>query len=134
MKRLALAIGLVLTVGACVPTVQFSALPPGRDAILQAQAAERSLQHPMTVHIAARHPGSREEVSFCVAAGGRAVTVEVTRVEDERVCGFERGASASEKTEQCWRFADLRSVGEPRDATAIGYYPVRGYLSCREDT
>lgn len=134
MKRVILAIGLATAVGACVPTVKFSALPPGRDAVLKAQAAERSLRHPMTVHIASQHPTSRDEVSFCLAGGGLSVTVQVTRVEEDRVCGFERLTTPGEKVEQCWRYVDLQSIGRPRDATVIGYYPVRGYLGCREDT
>lgn len=116
--------------GACVPTVRFSALPPGRASVLEAQAAERSLRHPATVSLAAADPAYRDQVSMCLS-DGRRVTMQVTRIEQDQVCGV---AGAAPATEQCWRFADLRSVGKPYDATAIGYYAVRGYLDCREDT
>jgi hypothetical protein len=79
-----------------------------------------------TVDIGLRPLGSSE---------GTRVVIQSVRITDAGVCGREVGLSetapsAEQRPEQCWDFEDISTIGQPRDTTVVGYYPVRGYLRC----
>lgn len=132
MKRV-VAILALAGLGGCVETVKFSTLAPNAASAHQALAAEGALRHPMTRSSAEISPEMAQRLSFCVA--GQNVELYAARVTDDGVCGSVLSSGgAMTGDERCWRFDELTAIGKPRDATTIGYYPVRSYLKCSPAT
>lgn len=134
MRHLLLA-GLLL-LGACVETVKFSPVAPSRASAEAAMTAERALTHPQSVAMRGDHASMNDRLSFCTATG--LVEARAVRVTDDGVCGLEMSPTwpghpagdRPEPVERCWRYDEMTTIGRPRDGTTVGYYAVRGYLSC----
>ncbi|RZJ05222.1 MAG: hypothetical protein EON89_04790 [Brevundimonas sp.] len=126
-------LAVALSASACVATVRYAPSSPGPESARRALVAERNLTHGQA-RIARVYDPDYAPLSFCSDQGSRVEIVE-TRVTDDGVCGREisRSVTAPSSTpapERCWRYADIATIGQPRDSTAIGYFPVRGILSC----
>lgn len=138
IKRMRIAQGaacfiLALAVSACVPTVSYTSSTPDSISAHKALAAERSLTHGQA-RTSRRIDPNYTEMSFCSAEGAR-VVIHSVRVTETGVCGKEMvlstaALSTEQKPERCWGFGEISTIGQPRDATVVGYYPVRGYLRC----
>jgi len=129
------ALALALALAGCVDTVKFSSLAPTPDNVARALAAEQALTHTPTV--SRRRSGDGDWLSVCLASGGHSVELSNARIEDGKVCGIPYDPSATHAgvdVQVCYALEELQSVGLPRDATTIGYYPVRGWLKCRGET
>lgn len=129
----ALFLVVVLPTSACVATVAYTQSPASPESALRALTAERSLNHGQAQSAREHDPGYTR-ISFCTAQGSRVEAVKV-RVTDEGVCGQQidgsvTAAASTRESERCWRFEEIAMIGQPRDASVIGYYPVRGYLRC----
>ena len=129
----AVSLTIALSISACVPSVSYTSSPPDSVSAHRALVAERSLTHGQARHSRQRDPDFTE-LSFCSSEGTR-VVIQSVRITDAGVCGREVGLSetapsAEQRPEQCWDFEDISTIGQPRDTTVVGYYPVRGYLRC----
>lgn len=124
--------GLAVALSSCVDTVAYRSLPSSYVSAQRALAAERALVHPQTVAIRQIESGF-EPISFCSAEGAQ-VVVDRPQVTTTGICGrarvYSNAAGSPFNAERCWAFAEISTIGEPRDATTIGYYAVRGYLRC----
>jgi hypothetical protein len=127
-----LIVGIAVCLSSCVETVAFRSLPSSYESAQRALASERALVHPQTVAIREREPAFAP-ISFC-AGEGAPIIVDRPQVTRAGICGraliYSNAASSPLTTERCWSFAEISTIGEPRDATAIGYYAVRGYFRC----
>ena len=122
-----------LTFASCVPTVTYSPLPSSLESAQRALTAERALTHPQTVASRKSNP-DRAPLSFCTAEG-LLVDIPTPRITDNGICGqrvhwLPTAVSSTVDPERCWSYAEIRTIGQPRDATTFGYYAVRGYLRC----
>lgn len=128
------AAGLLIAVplSACVPSVSYTASSPDSVSAHMALAAERSLAHGQA-RISRQIDPDFTELSFCSADGAR-VVIQSVRITDAGVCGREMlsevAQSAEQRSERCWEFEEISAIGQPRDTTIVGYYPVRGHLRC----
>lgn len=132
--RLLLATACV-ALASCVPTVTYSPSPGSLESAQRALAAERTLMHPPTVAVREADPDFAP-ITFCTAEGAR-IQLQDARVTEDGVCGrhihLPPGAiSQTADPDRCWSFAEISAIGQPNDATAIGYYAVRGSLRCPE--
>lgn len=128
------AAGLIiaLAVSACVPSVSYTSSSPNSVSAHRALAAERSLTHGQA-RISRQLNPDFSELSFCSVDGAR-VVIQSVRITDAGVCGreilSETAQSAEQRSERCWEFEEISTIGQPRDTAVVGYYPVRGYLRC----
>lgn len=124
--------GLAMTLSSCVDTVAYQSLPSSYVSAQRALVAERVLIHPQTVAIRQVKPGY-EQIRFCSGEGAE-IVVDSPQVTTDGICGraavYSNAAGSPFTAERCWAFTEISSIGEPRDATTIGYYAVRGYLRC----
>lgn len=132
---LVLMVAAGLSLASCVPTVTYRPSPASYESAQRALAAERALNHPQTVAIRERDPDFAP-ITFCSADGSR-VDISAPRVTADGICGrairlLPGAVSQTADPERCWSFDEIRTIGQPRDATTIGYYAVRGYLRCPE--
>ncbi|WP_295190028.1 hypothetical protein [uncultured Brevundimonas sp.] len=132
-------IGQVIAVAAsailasCVPTVTYRSLPSSFESAQRALTAEHALTHPQTVASRTRNPDTAP-LSFCTS-DGLLVEIPKPQVTENGICGqrvhlLPTAVSATVDPERCWSYAEISSIGQPKDATTIGYYAVRGYLRC----
>lgn len=135
MIKVAATVAMTLALAGCVDTVKFSSLAPTASNVSRALVAERALTHPQTV--AGREYGSAERLSVCPVGGEQSVELTNAHIEGGKVCGTPMGPSVTRlgsAAQVCYAMDELQSVGLPRDAKTIGYYPVRGWLECRGET
>lgn len=123
---------IALLLSACVPSVSYTRSAPNADSALKALVAERNLTH-YQAQLSRQIDPDFTELSFCSADGSR-IVIHAVRITDGGVCGREMRLETTESSEQrperCWQFKEISTVGQPRDAMVVGYYPVRGYLRC----
>lgn len=130
-RMLLVAASLWLT--SCVPTVTYTLLPSSFESAHRALAAEQTLTHPQTVAGRRSNPDIAP-LSFCTAEG-LLVEIPKPQVTENGICGkrvhrLPTAVSSTVDPERCWSYAEISTIGQPRDATTVGYYAVRGYLRC----
>lgn len=128
-----LLVAATLWLASCVPTVTYSPLPSSFESAHRALAAEQTLTHPQTVASRRSNPDIAP-LSFCTAEG-LLVEIPKPQVTENGICGqrvhwLPTAVSATVDPERCWSYAEISTIGQPRDATTVGYYAVRGYLRC----
>lgn len=131
----AFVVAASLALASCVPTVTYRPSPGSFESAQRALAAERTLSHPPTAAIRESNPDFTP-VTFCTAEGLR-IVIHEPRLTEDGICGqrfrlLTTAVSPAVEPERCWSFAEISTVGQPRDATTFGYFPVRGYLPCRK--
>jgi hypothetical protein len=127
------AVAASVILASCVPTGIYGSLPSSFESAQRALTAEHALTHPQTVASRTRNPDTAP-LSFCTA-DGLLVEIPKPQVTENGICGqrvhlLPTAVSATVDPERCWSYAEISTIGQPKDATTIGYYAVRGYLRC----